>query len=290
MHDHAHHQDQSVSTLRLAFFLNVAFTLTEIVGGILTGSIAILADAVHDLGDSLALGLAWWFEGIARNRPANERFTYGYRRFSLLASLLNGVVLTAGSTLILTHAIPRLLDPQPSHAAGMIGFAIVGVLVNGWAALKTGRGSTMNESVVSWHLLEDVLGWVAVLCGALVMQFTNWWWIDPLLAIAIAAFILFNIVRRLWKIAKLFLQVAPEGIDVDLLQKELAELDGVEGVHHLHIWSLDGEHHVATTHVSIAGDADPRAIKADIRSRLATSNFDHVTVEIDLDDEDCSLG
>lgn len=289
MHNHEHSEDTATSTLRLAFFLNLGFTLIEIVGGILTNSVAILADAVHDLGDSLSLGLAWGLESVARRKAANDAFTYGYGRLSLLASLINAVVLTAGSTLILVHAVPRLFDPVQSHTTGMIVLAVLGVVVNGWAALKTSRGGSMNENVITWHLLEDVLGWVAVLIGAVVIWLTAWWWIDALLAVGIAVFILTNIVRRLWKIGKLFLQVAPEGIDVTALREAIAAVDGVRDVHHLHVWSLDGEHNVATVHATIIEDGSQRQIKDGIRAVLEPCGFEHLTVELDLDIDDCSM-
>lgn len=290
MHNHHGHNDQrSISTLKLAFFLNVGFTLVEIVGGTHANSVAILADAVHDLGDSLSLGLAWWFESVARKKAADDNFTYGYQRLSLLASLVNAVVLTAGSTLILVQAIPRLLSPSEGHADGMIALAVLGIAVNGWAAFRTSKGKSMNESVISWHLLEDVLGWVAVLIGAIVIRFTDWWWIDAALAMAIAAFILTNIVRRLWKIGRLFLQVAPEGIDVAALREAISKVEGVENVHHFHAWSLDGEHDVATIHATIVDGTDQRTVKEGIRTVLGTHPFQHITIELDLDSEDCSM-
>jgi len=290
LHDHQHHhEEKSVSTLRLAFFLNLGFTIIEIVGGVLTNSVAILADAVHDLGDSLSLGLAWWFESMARRKTADDHFTYGYNRLSLLASLINAVVLTAGSTLILVHAIPRLLSPSPGDATGMMALAVLGIVVNGWAALRTSKGSSINESVISWHLLEDVLGWAAVLIGAIVIRLTDWWWIDSFLAMGIAAFILTNIVRRLWKIGRLFLQVVPDGIDVAALREAISSLNGVKDVHHLHIWSLDGEHNVATVHALLGEAEDARSAKDSIRGVLDRHKFAHVTIEIDRDTDDCSM-
>lgn len=288
MHSHDHHSDKAVSAIRLAFILNVGFTLIEIAGGLYTNSISILADAVHDLGDSLSLGLAWWFESVSRKKSANDSFTYGYNRLSLLASFINAVVLSVGSTLIFIKAIPRLFEPESGHADGMILLAVLGVVINGYAALKTSHGKSLNENVISWHLLEDVLGWVAVLAGAVIIRFTDWWWIDAALAIAIALFILTNIVRRLWKIGRLFLQVSPEEIDVGELRESISSLEGVEDVHHLHVWSLDGEHNVATVHVLIDDEAAYRKVKTRIRDQLAQYEFSHVAIEIDLNPEDCS--
>lgn len=290
MHDHQHHSDATVSSLKLAFFLNVGFTLVEIAGGAFTNSVAILADAVHDLGDSLSLGLAWWLEVISKRKAANDTFTYGYQRVSLLSSLINAVVLTAGSTLVLAHAVPRLFAPEIGNATGMIGFAVLGIIVNGWAALKTSGRKSMNASVISWHLVEDVLGWAAVLVGAVVIKMTDWWWIDASLAIGISAFILVNILRRVWRIGRLFLQVAPEGIDVDALRDDILAIDGVTDVHHLHIWSLDGEHHVVTVHARVSAEDLVKDAKTEIRSRLRSIESEHVTVEIEIGGADCSLG
>ena len=290
MHSHSHVENRSLSTLQLAFFLNAGFTLVEIVGGFLTGSVAILADAVHDLGDSLALGLAWWFESVSKRKRADNAFTFGYGRLSLLAALVNATILTAGSTLILLHSLPRFFNPQPPQAAGMIVLAVFGLVVNGYAAWRTSKGATLNEGVVSWHLLEDVLGWLAVLIGSVIILFTEWWWIDPLLATGIAVFVMFNIMRKLWKIGRLFLQVAPEGVDVEAIKGKVEELEEVEGTHHFHVWSIDGESHVASIHVGLAKLSDPTSAKRKIREIFEPYNFEHITVELEFDRDDCSLG
>jgi cobalt-zinc-cadmium efflux system protein len=187
----------------LAFFLNVAFTIIEFIGGWLTNSTAIMADAVHDLGDSLSIGSAWLLNYLGKKVP-NDEFTYGYRRLSLLGALLNSLVLLAGSVWILGESIPRLADPVMPMAEGMLALAVLGVTVNGYAAYKLSHGTTLNERVLNWHLLEDVLGWVAVLIVAVVLQFVEWPVLDPLLSIGFTLFILFNVVRNLKDTAKLF--------------------------------------------------------------------------------------
>lgn len=290
MHHHHHHQkSKSLSGLRLAFFLNLGFTVIEIVGGLLTNSIAIVADAVHDLGDSLALGIAWWFENIARKSKADDIHSYGYGRVSLLAALVNAVVLTAGATIVITQAVPRIFSPQTSHAEGMMGLALLGIAVNGFAAWKTSRGSSINEKVVSLHLFEDVLGWAAILIGALVLKFTGWLWIDPVLAIGIAGFVIINISRKLWEIGRIFLQLAPGGIDIGNLRKEIEALKHVREVHHLHAWSIDGERHVLTLHVGIETGSDHHEVKSEIRAVISERDFCHITIELDEGNEDCSM-
>lgn len=291
-HDHHHHHHDSGSALRRAFLLNLAFTIIEIIGGILTNSVAILSDAVHDLGDSLSLGLALGSERVARVRPATARATYGYRRLTLLSSLINALVLTGGSVFILTQAIPRLWNPEAPHQLGMIGLAVLGVVVNGLAVVTTRRGKSLNERVVSLHLLEDVLGWLAVLIGAIVMRLTGWNWIDPLLAVGISGYILLSVVRRLREIVSLLLQGAPREVDVEGLEREIVATPAIESVHHLHVWSLDGEHHVLTVHAVLRDASDEaayREAKVDIREIATRHGFDHVTVELEFADEACAM-
>jgi len=193
-HHHRHHPAGDTGNLKTAFFLNFAFTIIEIIGGILTNSVAILSDAIHDFGDSLSLGLAWYLQKLSK-KGRNSTFTYGYKRFSLLGAIITSLVLVIGSVIILYEAIPRLFQPEPAHVPGMIGMAILGVIVNGAAVWRTRSGQSMNEQVVSWHLLEDVLGWMAVLLGAVLMYFFDAPIIDPLLSIGITLFILYNVAR-----------------------------------------------------------------------------------------------
>ena len=164
--EHNHSHDHSGKNLKVAFFLNLTFTILEFIGGIYVNSIAIISDAVHDLGDSLSLGTSWYLDSKSK-KNANSKYSYGYRRFSLLGALINSVVLIAGSVYVIYEAVGRILEPEHSDAQGMVIFAIIGVLVNGYAAYKLSSGKSMNEKVVSWHLMEDVLGWVAVLIVAI---------------------------------------------------------------------------------------------------------------------------
>lgn len=287
-HEHGHDANNS---LQAAFFLNLAFTLLEIVGGFWTNSMAILSDAVHDLGDSVSLGMAWYLERYSR-RGKDNRYSYGYRRFSLLGAMLNIIVLLVGGFLILSEAVPRLLDPQHSNAQGMVLFAIVGILVNGAAVLRLRGGQSLNTQVVAWHLLEDVLGWVAVLIVSVILLFWDIPVLDPLLSILITLYVMFNVVRNLRKTAALFLQAVPEDIDLAALEGGLLALDKVCSVHHTHIWSLDGEHHVLTAHVVVAEDAtrdDILTVKQQANALAAQFRLEHTTLEIEYEEEDCRM-
>jgi cobalt-zinc-cadmium efflux system protein len=294
-HDHAHnhtHAHGDTGTIRMAFFLNLGFTLLEFFGGLWTNSVAITADAVHDLGDTASLGLAWYLERFAQ-RGVSRTYSYGYRRFSLLGALINAGVLVGGSLFVLSEALPRLLDPQPTHAPGMIGFALLGILVNGAAILRLRRSQGLNARVVGWHLLEDVLGWVAVLIVSLVLFFVGDWYIlDPLLSVLITLVVLVNAARSLRSVLRIFLQAAPSGMDVMEIDAELQRIDQVQSTHHTHVWSLDGEHHVLTTHLVVRPEATKATVvevKNQARAIAERLEASHITVEVEYADEDCAM-
>lgn len=286
-----HHRHDHGDNLGLAFFLNLGFAIIELVGGVLTNSVAILSDAVHDLGDSLSIGLAWFLARLGRRRP-NDRFSYGFRRFSLLGALINSVVLIAGSVIILVEAVPRLWAPEMPHAPGMLGLAVLGVSVNGLAAWRLRGGQSLNARVISWHLLEDVLGWVAVLVVALVLLFRQWPILDPLLSIGFTLFILFNVGRALAETVGLFLQQTPRDVEMQQIVVELERLPHVENAHHVHLWSLDGEHHVLTAHLRMnegTGLAEMRETRRVLDEAVAGWEISHTTVELELPGEACRI-
>ena len=288
-HAHTHSQSQS-ENIRVAFLLNLGFTLFEIVGGLYTNSLAILSDALHDLGDSVSLGMAWYLEKHS-HKESDERYSYGYRRFSLLAALLNTVILIAGSLIILSEAIPRLIDPQHSNAGGMIVLAVVGIAVNGLAMLRVRRGQSLNAQVITWHFLEDVLGWIAVLIVSISLLISDIHILDPILSILISLYVLYNIVRNLRKTLALFLQAVPDAIELAEVEHALQQIPQVLSAHHTHIWSLDGENHVLTTHLIIDNDAgkeDLRRIKRDVREITRGIPLSHSTVELEFE-ADCSM-
>lgn len=285
-----HHHPTS-QNLRLAFFLNLGFTIAEILGGLFTNSIAILSDAVHDLGDSISLGMAWYLENVSL-RDRDDRFSYGYRRFSLLGALLTTTVLLVGSIFILLEALPRLLAPQPTNAGGMVAFAIVGIVVNGIAVLRLRHAESMNARAVAWHLLEDVLGWLAVLVVSIILLFKPLYILDAVLSIGITLYIGRNVVVNLRKTLALFLQGVPENINIEEIDARLRALADVQSTHHTHIWSLDGEHHVLTTHVVVNENLPKDAIlclRRELQGLLTALNFSHSTIEIEFGDGDCGM-
>lgn len=289
-HTHAHaHGD--TGNIRVAFWLNLGFTLFEIIGGLWTNSVAILADAIHDLGDSASLGLGWYLERYAQ-RDMDRTYSYGYRRFSLLGALINATVLIGGSLLVLSEAVPRIMDPQPSYAPGMVLFAVVGIAVNGAAVLRLRRSGGLNAQVIAWHLLEDVLGWVAILIVSVTLLFVDWYILDPVLSVLITLYVLYNAIRNLRKTLTIFLQATPEHIDVDAIDHQLRSIAQVQSTHHTHIWSLDGEHHVLTTHLVVgaqATKADMIRVKEQVKTLIAPLHLAHTTLEIEYEDEACVM-
>ncbi|MGY4688690.1 cation diffusion facilitator family transporter [Salibacterium sp. K-3] len=289
-HDH-HHHHHSHSNMKTAFFLNFGFTIIELIGGILTNSMAIISDAIHDLGDSLSLGTAWFLQHKSEQR-SNDTFTFGYRRFSLLGALINSLVLTAGSLFILSEAVPRLLNPESPNAGGMLLLSLLGMTVNGAAVLKMKSGHSMNEKVVSWHLLEDVLGWVAVFIVSVVMMFWDAAILDPLLSVLITLYILMNVLKNLKKTLFLFLDAVPEEMDAVAIEQSIRSIPNVEDTHHTHIWSLDGEQHVLSTHVVLCEDiskGEVMRVKSSIKEALGHYPLEHITIETEFTAEDCSL-
>ncbi|MDR1759398.1 MAG: cation diffusion facilitator family transporter [Fibrobacter sp.] len=289
-HHHDHHSSPAEkSNIGLAFFLNLSFTVIELIGGFLTNSVAIISDAVHDFGDSLSLGLAWYFQKLSR-KGSSKHFSYGYKRFSLLGAIINCIILVVGSIYILSEAIPRLFAPQETNAKGMFLLAVFGIVVNGIAVLRTRKAKSINERVISLHLLEDVLGWAAVLLGSAVMYFTGWTIIDPILSLFIACFVLFNVFKNIKLVLPILLQGTPAEIDQESIAQKLKEFKNVANIHDLHIWSLDEEYAVLTVHIRLNENLSMEKLaelKSQIRSVLEKEKIPHATIEFEMPDEKC---
>ncbi len=287
-HAHGHTNATGARSLRAAFFINLAFIVVEVVGGWWTGSIAVLTDALHDAGDCLVLGAAWYLQRVAL-KDRDARYSYGYGRYSMLGGWLTSLVLVAGAMGMLMITIPAIGDPVMPHTTGMIGIAMFGLLMNGLAAWTLHSGNTLNERGAYLHLLEDVLGWLAVLVGAILIHFTGWSVIDPLLSIGISLFILFNAIGTLRKGTRILMQQVPDGIDLQQVRERLLAIPNVVDLHDQHTWSLDGSFVVHTVHV-VVGDVDLKQaldIKSRAREVLHTSGIHHATIELEWEQEDC---
>ncbi len=266
----------------IAFLLNLAFSIFEFIGGSIIGSVAIVSDALHDLGDAMSLGISFALEKISKRDP-DASHTYGYARYSVLGSLITTAILLVGSVAVVIGAVNRIISPAPIQYDGMILFAVVGVVVNLIAAKVTAQGDSLNQKAVNLHMLEDVLGWLVVLVGAVIMRFTDLSILDPILSIGVAGFVFFHAIRNLCNTLNIFLEKST--LDTEHIREHLMELEGVEDIHHIHIWTLDGQSHCATMHVVTA--EDPHKIKDSIRHHLEEWNIGHTTLELESPDEHC---
>ncbi|MBC7486880.1 MAG: cation transporter [Cytophagaceae bacterium] len=291
-HGHeGHHHHYTTGNIKVAFWLNLIFCILEFAGGLFTNSIAILSDALHDLGDSFSLGLAWYFQKISQ-RKRDKLFSYGYKRFSLLGALINSMILLMGSVFIVMAAIPRVLHPEPSNAKGMIIFALIGIAVNGAAVLRLKKGSSINERVISLHLIEDVLGWVAVLIAAVVMLFVDIPVLDPILSLVITGYILFNVVKNLKHSLKILLQAVPMDINEAEVKNKLLSIPHIMDVHDIHIWTMDGNYNILSLHLVIEEHTNLEAaesIKSQARNLLQDFRVHHITIETESPSQVCSL-
>jgi len=268
----------------IAFILNIMFSIFELIGGIFTNSIAIISDSIHDMGDSLSIGISYFLEKKSKQKPDNK-YTYGYTRYSVLGALITTVILLVGSILVIIGAVERIVNPVEVNYNGMIIFAMFGVVVNFFAAYFTSKGDSINQKAVNLHMLEDVLGWIVVLVGAIVMRFTDTSVLDSIMSILVSLFILVNAFKNFKSIVDLFLEKIPSGISIDEIQEHLLEIENVIDVHHIHVWSIDGYNNYATMHVVVKKES--KNIKGLIREELEEHGINHVTIEIENTNEIC---
>ena len=268
----------------IAFLLNLTFSVFEFIGGIITGSVAIISDSIHDLGDALSIGISFFLEKKSSLEP-DDNYTYGYLRFSVLGSVITTVILLFSSLAVIYNAILRIITPTEINYDGMLIFAIIGAAVNFLAAFFTKDGDSLNQKAVNLHMLEDVLGWVVVLIGAVIMKFTDIAIIDPLMSVGVALFIGINAVKNLREVLFIFLEKKPDNIDINELKEHLISINGVIDVHHIHIRSIDGYNNYITLHVVAKGNG--HEIKHKVREELSEHGINHATIELENENEHC---
>lgn len=274
----------------IAFLLNISFSIFEFFGGIFTNSVAILSDSIHDLGDAISIGISYFMERKSK-KHADNKYTYGYIRYSVLGGVITTTILLVGSILVIISATKRLFNPVEVNYSGMIIFAVFGVILNFIAAYVTREGDSINQKSVNLHMLEDVLGWIIVLIGAIIMNFTDIKILDPIMSIGVALFILYNSLKNLKKVLDLFLEKTPNDIDIEELKKHLLEVKGVEDIHHIHVWSIDGYNNYATMHI-VSKSKEIEKVKKDIRKELEEHNICHAILETEeeaCDDKECNI-
>lgn len=266
----------------LSFFLNFSYAIVEFIAGGVFGSSAVLADSVHDLGDAIAIGISAFLESIS-NREEDSHYTLGYKRFSLLGAMVTAVILMTGSGMVILENMVKLFHPQPVNEEGLLWLGIIAISVNVLASLVIRKGQTKNESILSLHFLEDTLGWVAVILMAIVLRYTDWYILDPLLSLAISFFILSKAIPRFWSTLKIFLDAVPEGVDIEQVKSDLEQLDHVASVNQLNLWTMDGLEKNAIIHVCLEHVKHMEVCKESIRGLLKDCGFQNVTIEVDAD-------
>lgn len=289
-HHHGHHH-HATGNIRYAFFLNLGFAIVELIGGFFVNSVAIMSDALHDFGDAFTLGVSYFLQRKSEQQ-GNERYTYGYKRYSVAGALLTSLILITGSVFVLSEATERLLSPEMPDPYGMLLFAIVGLGVNGAAFFRLRGGHNLNQRAVSLHMLEDLLGWAAVLVASVVLLFFEWPWLDALLSIGIALFMLVNAVKGAWAALKVLLQENPLATELDAVKAQVLSVTNVQDVHQLKVWSLDGEHHILSAHVVVESVKEPTAmaaLKQEIRNTLKPFAITDATLELEHAGERCKM-
>lgn len=271
--------------IMIAFLLNILFSVVEIVGGVITNSVSIMSDAIHDFGDALSIGISLLLEKISKKKP-NDKYTYGYIRYSILGALITTIILTIGSILVIISSINRIFNPVKINYDGMIVFAVLGVIINFLAAYFTKGGKSINQKAVNLHMLEDVLGWIVVLIGSILMKYTDIRIIDSIMSIGIALFVLINSFKNLKEIVDLFLEKVPSNISIDEIREHIMEIDGVKDVHHIHVWSMDGYNNYSTMHV-VVDDDNVLKIKNAIREEMKEHGIVHMTIEVEENECEC---
>ncbi len=280
-HRHAHGTERNIL---IAFVLNAGFSVFEFIGGIITGSIAITSDAIHDLGDALSIGIAYGLERKSKKGP-DAKHTYGYVRYSLVGSIITTVILLVGSAFVIYEAIQRVISPAEVNYEGMIIFAVIGLVVNSIASYATREGDSLNQKSVNLHMLEDVLGWAVVLIGSIVMKLTGIAVIDPILSLGVAIFILVEAAKNLREIVKIFLEVTPKDVNLEKIKADIKHIKGVIDIHHIHVRSINGEENHATLHVVV--QKYDKNIKSNVKEVLKKHNISHSVIEIEQTDERC---
>ena len=266
----------------LAFLLNLSFAIVEFIAGGIFGSSAVLADSVHDFGDAIAIGISAFLESIS-NRKEDSHYTLGYKRFSLLGAMVTAVILMTGSGMVILENMVKLFHPQPVNEEGLLWLGIIAISVNVLASLVIRKGQTKNESILSLHFLEDTLGWLAVILMAMVLRYTDWYILDPLLSLVISFFILSKAIPRFWSTLKIFLDAVPEGVDIKQVKNDLEQLDNVASINQLNLWTMDGLEKNAIVHVCLDHVKYMEVCKESIRTLLKESGFQNVTIEVDED-------
>ena len=282
-HSHSHGAGANSRRLAIALGLTTTFLIAELIGSFVFNSLALLSDAAHMFTDSAALAIALAAVKIGQ-RPADDERTYGYRRFEILAAAFNALLLFAVAGYVLYEGIKRFFEPTEVQSVGMLAVAAVGLIINliAMRLLAGGKDNSLNVKGAYLEVWADMLGSLGVIVGAIVIMFTGWQWVDPVVAIGIGVWVL----PRTWILLKdttqILLEGTPRGIKMSDIRAAVSGVTGVAGLHDLHVWSLSSDEHSLSVHVELTADADFETVRSKVAEALH-SRFDirHTTVQVE---------
>lgn len=277
--DTHHHHKKAGENLAFVFFMNLAFNIIVIVGGLATNSMAILADCIHDMSDTISIAFAWILEHVAQ-KDSTDNYSYGYQRFSILGAVVISVFVIIMALVILQEAIPRLFSPEGVDAEGMLIVAVVGIVFKSISVYRLHEGETFNEKAILIHQLGDIFEWVAILILSVVLMFWDGApYLDPFVSIGIALWLIFNLGRNLYKSLEVLLQKTPDYFDVEEFRASINAIEGVDAIEDFHAWSLDGIDSVLTLKVAIDDLDNRERIKKEIYSIASKYHIVDITIE-----------
>lgn len=292
-HTHSHYNDKTESkNILITFFLNISFVIIELIGGMYSNSISIISDAIHDLGDSITL-LFTFFLSLLANKGRDDKYTYGYKRMLVVGALINCIILISGATYIYIKAYERFMNPEPINAKIMLILAILGILVNGISVYRMNKTTTLMSKTVMLHLLEDLLGWIAVAVSSVLILMFNLYRVDDLLSFAIATLIMFNAVRTFKDAFEILLQKVPKNIDIKEVKSNIMNLENVIDTHDIHVWTLDGEDIIFSTHIVVKeglSQDELGEMRNKIKINLEELGINHATLEFETQKEAIAHG
>lgn len=278
MHNERHnHHKKASDNLAFVFFINLTFNIIVILGGLATNSMAILADCIHDMSDTISMALAWVLEKIAQ-KGATDKYSYGYQRFSILGAVITSVFVIVMAFFILQESIPRIFSPEGVDGGGMLVIAIIGLVFKSVSVYRLHGGETFNEKAILYHLLGDIFEWIAILILSILIIFWDVSFLDPFVSIGIAIWLIFNLGRTLFKSVEVLLQKVPDNVDLSILKDEILEINGINSINNIHLWSLDGIDSILTLKLNVDGEMESK-IKEEIYNIASRYHIVDITVE-----------
>lgn len=280
--------NKTPENIKIAFLLNLAFSIVEAIGGILTNSISIISDSLHNLGDSITIGINYIFEKKSKKLP-NKEYSYGYLRYTMLGSLIASFILLVGSVVIIYNVVPRLIKPLSVNYDAMIIFGIFGLLINLYATIKIMRSKDKDKKI-NTHMIEDTVIWLFILTGSICIKVFDLVIIDPILSLLIAVYILYQVYKYMKNIYNIFMEKVPKNVKIDEIKKNIESNENIDNVHHIHIWSIDGVNNYMTAHIhlnKVLSEEEIVKTKNDVKNKLKEDKINHITLEVEYFNEKC---